>query len=214
MCSISRRDARSELLPQPRDADVSVCVGHCGVLHAAVEADTPRAHSLLSLCFSLALLRRYRAGVGDVPVPAAMKLAIVAGEASGDLHAAHVLRELRKLDPSVTTFGIGGDLLAAEGMDVMHHAREMGIVGLFNVIRHLGMFRRVFREIVDRIASERPDAVLLVDYPDFNLRLAEKVKALGIRVVYFISPQVWAWRRSRVRHIAKNVDHMVVLFPF
>lgn len=143
-----------------------------------------------------------------------MRLAIVAGEASGDLHAAHVLRELRKLDPSITTFGIGGDLLAAEGMTLLHHAREMGIVGLFNVLRHLGMFRRVFRELVERIEKERPDAVLLVDYPDFNLRVAEKCKALGLRVIYFISPQVWAWRQRRVRHIARNVDHMIVLFPF
>ena len=143
-----------------------------------------------------------------------MKLAIVAGEASGDLHAAHVLRELRKLDPSVTTFGIGGDLLAGEGMTLLHHAREMGIVGLFNVLRHLGMFRRVFRELIERIEKERPDAVLLVDYPDFNLRVAEKCKALGLRVIYFISPQVWAWRQRRVRHIARNVDHMIVLFPF
>ena len=143
-----------------------------------------------------------------------MKLAIVAGEASGDLHAAHVLRELKKLNPSITTFGIGGDLLAAEGMTLLHHAREMGIVGLFNVLRHLGMFRRVFRELVERIEKERPDAVLLVDYPDFNLRLAAKCKALGLRVIYFISPQVWAWRQRRVRHIARNVDHMIVLFPF
>jgi lipid-A-disaccharide synthase len=143
-----------------------------------------------------------------------MKLAIVAGEASGDLHAAHVLRELRKLDPAVTTFGIGGDLLAAEGMQILHHAREMGIVGLFNVIRHLGMFRRVFRELIERIERERPDAVLLVDYPDFNLRLAGKCKALGLRVIYFISPQVWAWRQKRVRDIARTVDHMIVLFPF
>src|ERR1700674_3123654 len=89
------------------------------------------------------------------------KLAIVAGEASGDLHASEVIRELKKLRPDLTTFGIGGDLLAAEGMEILHHAREMAIVGLFNVIRHLRMFRRVFRELVERIERERPDAVLL-----------------------------------------------------
>ncbi|HEV8660235.1 MAG TPA: lipid-A-disaccharide synthase [Thermoanaerobaculia bacterium] len=143
-----------------------------------------------------------------------MKLAVVAGEASGDLHAAEVIRELKKLDPSLRTFGIGGDLLAREGTEILHHAREMGIVGLFNVIRHLGMFRRVFRELAERIEQERPDVVLLVDYPDFNLRMAKRCKEMGLRVVYYISPQIWAWRRGRVKHIAKYVDHMIVIFPF
>lgn len=143
-----------------------------------------------------------------------MKVAVVAGEASGDLHASHVIHDLRKLDPSLETFGIGGDLLAAEGMRVLHHAREMGIVGLFNVIRHLPMFRRVFRELIDTIVAERPDVVLLVDYPDFNLRVARRCKELGLRVVYYISPQLWAWRRGRVKQVEKYVDRMIVIFPF
>ncbi len=143
-----------------------------------------------------------------------MKLAIVAGEASGDLHAAEVVRELKALDPSLQTFGIGGDLLEAEGMRVLHHAREMGITGLFNVIRHLGMFRRVFDELVALMATERPDAVLLVDYPDFNLRVARRCHAMGLKVIYYISPQVWAWRRGRIREIARVVDRMIVIFPF
>ncbi len=92
-----------------------------------------------------------------------MKLAIVAGEASGDLHASEVLKELKKLEPKIQTFGIGGDLLARNGMKLLHHAREMGIVGLFNVIRHLGMFRRIFNELMETIEREKPDAVLLVD---------------------------------------------------
>jgi lipid-A-disaccharide synthase len=143
-----------------------------------------------------------------------MKLAIVAGEASGDLHAAEVLAELRKLQPDVTAFGIGGDLLEAEGMRVLHHAREMGIVGLFNVLRHIGMFKRIFRDLIAAIERERPDAVLLVDYPGFNLRVAQRCKEMGLHVIYYISPQVWAWRRGRVRHIARYVDEMLVIFPF
>ncbi len=143
-----------------------------------------------------------------------MKLAIVAGEASGDLHASEVVRELKVLDPALQTFGIGGDLLAGEGMRILHHAREMGIVGLFNVIRHLGMFRRILNEITETIAREKPDAVMLVDYPDFNLRLAKRCKAMGLRVIYYISPQVWAWRRGRVKQIAEVVDRMLVIFPF
>ena len=144
----------------------------------------------------------------------ALKLAVVAGEASGDLHAAEVIRELKILDPTLETFGIGGDLLAAEGMRVLHHAREMGITGLFNVIRHLGMFRRIFAELMSALTAEKPDAVLLVDYPDFNLRVARRCRAMGLRVIYYISPQVWAWRRGRVREIARNVDHIIVIFPF
>ena len=143
-----------------------------------------------------------------------MKLAIVAGEASGDLHAAEVVRHLKRLDPHLETFGIGGDLLAGEGMRVLHHAREMGIVGLFNVLRHLPTFRRIFKELVETIRRERPDAVMLVDYPDFNLRLARRCKALGIRVIYYISPQLWAWRRGRVKQVARYVDQMLVIFPF
>src|SRR5215208_6231505 len=143
-----------------------------------------------------------------------MKLAIVAGEASGDLHASEVVRELKKLDGSLEMFGIGGDLLAREGMHLLHHASELGFIGLFNVLRHLPMFRRIFRELLERIEQEKPDAVLLVDYPGFNLRVARRAKELGLRVVYYISPQVWAWRKGRVRHIAKYVDRMIVLFPF
>jgi len=143
-----------------------------------------------------------------------MKLAIVAGEASGDLHASEVVRELKKVDPQLEMFGIGGDLLAHEGMQLMHHANELGMIGLFNVLRHLPMFRRIFRELMERLERERPDAVLLVDYPGFNLRVARRAKEAGLRVVYYISPQVWAWRKGRVRHIAKYVDRMIVLFPF
>jgi lipid-A-disaccharide synthase len=143
-----------------------------------------------------------------------MKIAVVAGEASGDLHASEVIRELRRLDPSLTLFGIGGDLLAREGAELVHHASEMGIVGFFNVLRHLPMFRRIFRDLMQRIERERPDAVFLIDYPGFNLRVAKRCKELGLRVVYYISPQIWAWRQGRVRHIARYVDRMIVVFPF
>jgi len=143
-----------------------------------------------------------------------LKLAIVAGEASGDLHAAHVVRELRKLEPALTTFGIGGDMLARERMELLHHASELGMVGLFNVLRHLPMFMGIMRDLMARIERERPDAVLLVDYPGFNMRVAKRCRQLGIRVIYYISPQIWAWRQGRVRQIAETVDHMIVLFPF
>lgn len=143
-----------------------------------------------------------------------MKLCVVTGEASGDLHAAHLVRELRKLEPALRMFGTGGAALRAEGMDVIADVEDLAIVGLFNVLRHLPRFFRLRDQIVERVQQERPDAVLLVDFPDFNLRVARRLRAAGIPVVYFISPQVWAWRQHRVREIAESVDHMIVIFPF
>jgi lipid-A-disaccharide synthase len=143
-----------------------------------------------------------------------MKLCIITGESSGDLHAASVVAELRKLDPTLDVFGMGGERLAAEGMRIVHGIESMGVVGLFNVIKQIPMFKRVFDKLIATIEAERPDAVMLVDFPDFNLRLARRCKALGIKVIYFISPQVWAWRKTRVKLIARDVDHMLVLFPF
>lgn len=143
-----------------------------------------------------------------------MKIAVVAGEASGDQHAASVIGELKTLAPGLRVFGIGGDLLRGEGAELLFHARDLAIVGLFNVLRHLRMYRRVYKTLVGRLAAERPDVVLLVDYPDFNLRVARRAKELGLKVVYFISPQVWAWRKSRVHDIARWVDHMIVILPF
>src|SRR2546430_12278119 len=99
-------------------------------------------------------------------------------------------------------------------MRILHHAREMGMVGLFNVLRNLRMFRRIFDHTVRAIAAERPDAVMLVDYPGFNLRMARRCKELGLRVIYYISPQLWAWRRGRVKQVASYVDRMIVIFPF
>ncbi|MGH9457977.1 MAG: lipid-A-disaccharide synthase [Thermoanaerobaculia bacterium] len=143
-----------------------------------------------------------------------MKLAVVAGEASGDLHASALVHELRRLDPGLSLFGIGGDRLAAEGMRLVRHARDVAIVGLFNVVRHLPMFLSAFRDMKREIERERPDAVLLVDFPDFNLRVARAARRMGVPVVYYISPQIWAWRSGRVRQIAERVDQMIVVFPF
>lgn len=143
-----------------------------------------------------------------------MRLCVVAGEASGDLHASEVVRELKLLVPELELFGVGGDRLEREGMRLIRHARDLAIVGLFNVVAHLPMFLRTFRDLVRTIERERPDAVLLVDYPDFNLRVARRCKELGIPVVYYISPQIWAWRKRRVRQIAERVRHMLVIFPF
>lgn len=143
-----------------------------------------------------------------------MKLCVVTGETSGDLHAASVIRELRSLESELEVFGVAGPALAEQGVRVLYDNRDMGVVGVFNVIRQLPMFRRIFETVLSAVLAERPDAVLLVDYPDFNLRLARKCRDAGIRVIYYISPQVWAWRKRRIRAIARTVDHMIVIFPF
>ena len=143
-----------------------------------------------------------------------MKLAIITGEASGDLQAAGVVHELKKLLPDLEVFGMGGDRLRAEGVETVHDIREMGVVGLFNVLKQLPMFRRVFADLVAEIERRKPDAVMLVDYPDFNLRMAKRCRELGTKVIYYISPQVWAWRKGRVKQIARDVDQMIVIFPF
>ncbi|MBW3670738.1 MAG: lipid-A-disaccharide synthase [Acidobacteria bacterium] len=143
-----------------------------------------------------------------------MKLCIITGEASGDLHASHALQALREREPDLECFGIGGDRLRNQNMDLLYHVRDLAIVGLFNVLRHVPMYRRVMSSIVEEVERRKPDVVLLVDFPDFNLRLAKRLRRLDVPVLYYISPQVWAWRKKRVRQIAANVDHMMVIFPF
>jgi lipid-A-disaccharide synthase len=136
------------------------------------------------------------------------------GEASGDLYAAELVRHLHALGRDVEVFGLGGDGLAAEGGTLVAHVRDVAVVGLQEVLRHLPRIRRVYRELLYRADADRPDLAVLVDYPDFNLRLARALKSRGIPVVYYVSPQVWAWRRGRLRTIRDTVERMIVIFPF
>jgi lipid-A-disaccharide synthase len=136
------------------------------------------------------------------------------GEPSGDLYAAEVVRRLRSLVPGLSVFGVGGAHLAAEGADLVAHVRDLAVVGILEVVRHLPRIHRVFRETVARIDSRRPDVALLVDYPDFNLRLARELRRRGVPVFYYVSPQVWAWKRGRIRTIRETVTRMLVIFPF
>lgn len=139
---------------------------------------------------------------------------IVAGEASGDLHGASLVSELRKRDKRLVFFGIGGDGMKKAGVELVHHVREMAFLGFFEVVRHLPLVRRVFRETRDLLEYRKPVCVILIDYPGFNLRLAREAKRRGIPVFYYIGPQVWAWGRGRVKKMARCIDRIAVIFPF
>lgn len=139
---------------------------------------------------------------------------LAAGEPSGDLHGAELARALKKARPELTLLGLGGRQMRNAGVEILADPTALAVVGLWEVLRHLGDFKQLFDRAVRILDERRPDLVVLIDYPGFNLRLAEAVKKRGIRLVYYVSPQVWAWNRSRVRTIRRLVDRMVVFFPF
>lgn len=143
-----------------------------------------------------------------------VKVMIVAGEASGDRHAARLVDALRERVPNLEVFGSGGDELAARGADVLVHARDVAIMGVPEVIRGFGRLWKAFQTLRRAAAERKPDVVVLVDWPEFNLRLARKLKRAGHRIVFYVSPQVWAWREYRVKQIRRDVDRMLVIFPF
>jgi lipid-A-disaccharide synthase len=145
---------------------------------------------------------------------AAMRVLLSCGETSGDLYAGELVRELHLRQPGIEVFGLGGDRLAAQGADLLAHVRDLAVVGLLEVVSHLRSLRRVFDRVLSEVDRQQPDVAVLVDYPDFNLRLARHLRRRGVRVVYYVSPQVWAWRRGRLDTIRKTVDHMMVIFPF
>jgi lipid-A-disaccharide synthase len=142
------------------------------------------------------------------------ELLVVAGEASGDLHAADVLVELRRRRPGLQAFGMGGSRLAEAGLERLFDASEISVMGIAEVLPRLPRLWAVFRRLVRAAQERRPVAALLVDVPDFNLRLARRLKALHIPVVCYVSPTVWAWRKGRLRHIARDVERMLCILPF
>jgi lipid-A-disaccharide synthase len=139
---------------------------------------------------------------------------IVAGEASADLHASRVLEELVRLRPGVHAFGVGGPRLRAAGLEALAPAEEISVMGLSEVLPRLPRILGILRGLARAAAERRPRAALLVDLPDFNLRLAARLKKIGVKVVYYVSPQIWAWRPGRAAKIAKVVDRMLCILPF
>lgn len=143
-----------------------------------------------------------------------LSLLIVAGEISGDMHAARLVEALKQRHPDLQCYGIGGDALRAAGMEILFDTRPMAVMGLTEVLKRLPFFMKVFFSLLRVARERRPDAVILVDYPGFNMRFAARAHALGLKVIYYICPQVWAWNRARIPRMAEIVDRLIAIFPF
>lgn len=149
------------------------------------------------------------------PLTSQRKVLIVTGEASGDLHGANLIRAAREIDPELHFFGIGGSRMAAAGCELLARGEELAVMGLVEIVGHYPAIRRAFNRLKAILqGATRPDAVVLIDFPEFNLRLAKVAKRCGVPVLYYVSPQVWAWRRGRVTKIAAVVDRLAAIFPF
>lgn len=143
------------------------------------------------------------------------EILIVSGETSGEEHAADLVRALRhRIPEELSFFGSGGKCMAGEGVELFFDVSKLAAIGPAAAVMHLGSYLRLFRRIVSESGNRQPALAILVDFPDFNLPLSARLKAKGIPVCYFISPQIWAWRQSRVKHIHRNIDLMLVILPF
>lgn len=143
------------------------------------------------------------------------RVMIVTGEASGDLHGANLIRATRALDAGVRFFGVGGARMADAGCEILIPGEELAVMGLVEVLGHFPTIWRAFRRLKRLLSGpERPDVLVLIDFAEFNLHLAAQARKAGVPVLYYVSPQVWAWRRGRVRRIARVVDRLAAIFPF
>lgn len=147
-------------------------------------------------------------------MPHTPTIAIVAGETSGDILGGHLVRAARAMHPNCRFVGVGAQTMQAAGVELLFPSDELAVMGVFEVVRKFGQLRACMQRLTAFLQQQRPDLLILIDYPGFNLRLAARAKALGIRVMYYVSPQIWAWHYSRIKKIRRSVDHMAVLFPF
>jgi lipid-A-disaccharide synthase len=147
---------------------------------------------------------------------APLKVMIAAGEVSGDMYGGALIRALREQYPdrALDVRGMGGNAMEAEGAKLLHHTDALGAMGIFEVLKKLSYFKRVMKEMVALAETWKPDVLITLDYYSFNIALAEKVKALGVRTVHYISPKVWVWRSGRIHRMAKAYDLLLCIFPF
>ena len=149
-----------------------------------------------------------------MPASKNYSIMMVAGEVSGDTHAAGVIRRLRLKNKKIKIFGMGGPQMAKAGMEVREDLTQQALIGFWEVLKHYPWIKKRFDQCVQWLEKEKPDLLFLVDYPGFNLRLAEKAKTLGIPVCYYVAPQVWAWHKSRIALIRRVVQKLLVILPF
>jgi lipid-A-disaccharide synthase len=142
------------------------------------------------------------------------KVLIIAGEASGDLHGASLMREMKFIDKDISFYGIGGDKMISEGLQPLYHISKMAFLGFVEVIKHLPFIKKVRADVINLVKQNKITNVILIDYPGFNLNLAKKLKSHEVKIFYYISPQLWAWGSGRIKKIKKYIDKMLVLFPF
>lgn len=133
---------------------------------------------------------------------------------SGDLIGAALIKELKTLKPHINIVGIGGDKMRAEGMKIIYHSDKMAFLGFVEVLKHLPFIRKVQKKLIDIINNEKIKCIVLIDYPGFNLSIAKKIKPLGVKIIYYVSPQIWAWAKGRIKKVKMFVDKMLVVFPF
>lgn len=143
-----------------------------------------------------------------------MKFFVIAGEASGDMHGANLINTINKLEPNAEFEGFGGERLEAAGMKLLRPMEKLNFMGFVEVVRNYPTIRENFKICKKALEENKPDALILIDYPGFNLRMAKWAKKRGIRVLFYISPQVWAWKESRVKQMRKNIDRLMVILPF
>ena len=141
---------------------------------------------------------------------------IIAGEASGDLHASHLMHEMKLISPKITFSGIGGEMMSREGLQSIVNIDKMAIMGFWEVLKNFRFLKSIEQKVLDSIKTNKVDAVILIDYPGFNLRIARKIKKLKpqMKIFYYISPQIWAWKENRIDTIKKYIDKMIVIFEF
>jgi lipid-A-disaccharide synthase len=142
------------------------------------------------------------------------QILLVAGELSGDMHGAELIRDMQAQDPDVTFFGVGGDNCRAAGMELLYHTDDTAVMGFVEVLKHIRFFKKMFYHLLEELDARKPDAVVLIDYPGFNLRFAAQARARGVKVIYYVCPQVWAWHRERIPKMARTIDRLITIFPF
>jgi len=142
------------------------------------------------------------------------RILIIAGEASSDMHAANLVRNIKTLDADISFFGLGGDKMKEAGVDLLENILHLAFIGPGGLFKHYLTLRKIYGSLCAQLTQDPPDCAILIDYAEFNLRVAKHLKSLGVRVIYFISPQVWAWGLWRVKTIRRLVDRVLVLFKF